>query len=141
VKYSTKKSKRANKLVATNAAGYLPSNIIRPKWGYLKGVPAGFKDGVDNKGVWKVTITQEADFVQIPAGGKGFVFTACPTGTKLVGGGFSQAAYDVRIADSSPQGNGWIVSAESDSTELRNIWGYAMCLATNPSSALASKGS
>jgi hypothetical protein len=36
--------------VATNRYGQLPSNIIRPRWRELKGVPAGFKDGVDNVG-------------------------------------------------------------------------------------------
>jgi len=50
VKYSTKKSKRANKLVATNAAGVLPPNIIEPRWKHISGMPRGFADGVDNIG-------------------------------------------------------------------------------------------
>jgi hypothetical protein len=64
VGYTNKRNARKGKLVATNKAGELPSNIVRPYWGYLKnkpgiladdqigwnelqGIPAGFADGVD----------------------------------------------------------------------------------------------
>lgn len=37
--------RRANKLVATNRAGQLPSNILRPLWRLLQGIPAILADG------------------------------------------------------------------------------------------------
>jgi hypothetical protein len=44
------KAKRAYKLVATNRYGMLPSNIVRQRFSDLKGVPDGFKDGIDDVG-------------------------------------------------------------------------------------------
>ena len=43
IKYTTNKVKRARKLVATNAAGFLPSNIVKPQWRVIQNMPAGFK--------------------------------------------------------------------------------------------------
>ncbi len=64
VGYTKDRLRRKNKLVATNRHGFLPSNIVKPKWGLisgkpgilddgqiawneLQGIPAGFADGVD----------------------------------------------------------------------------------------------
>ena len=38
------KAKRARKLVATNASGFLPSNIVKPYWSKIKGKPAVLAD-------------------------------------------------------------------------------------------------
>ena len=40
-----KKKARADKLVATDTKGYLPSNILRPLWGLIQGLPAVLADG------------------------------------------------------------------------------------------------
>ena len=50
VKYTTNKVKRAGKLVATNANGVLPSNIVKPQWRVIQNMPAGFADGTDDVG-------------------------------------------------------------------------------------------
>jgi hypothetical protein len=42
---TNKVGKRANKLVATNRAGQLPSNILRPLWSLVQGIPAILADG------------------------------------------------------------------------------------------------
>ena len=40
-----KKKARAGKLVATDTKGYLPSNILRPLWGLIQGLPGILADG------------------------------------------------------------------------------------------------
>ncbi len=45
VKATSKKTKRKNKLVATDAKGFLPSNIVKAKWGLIAGKPAFLADG------------------------------------------------------------------------------------------------
>ena len=77
VGYTSKKTLRRYKLVATGGAGMLPSNIVRPFWGLIrnkpgiladnqmswdevKNKPAGFADGVDNKGITGSIIMQVA---------------------------------------------------------------------------------
>ncbi len=44
-------ARRAGKLVATNEAGYLPSNIIKVNWMEILGMPEGFSDGTDDGGL------------------------------------------------------------------------------------------
>jgi hypothetical protein len=39
---------RAGKLVATDKHGFLPRNIVKPLWGMIQNMPAGFADGVDD---------------------------------------------------------------------------------------------
>ncbi len=46
VKATNKKAKRRNRLVATDAKGFLPSNIIKAKWGLIAGKPAFLADGL-----------------------------------------------------------------------------------------------
>ena len=41
-------SKRAGKLVATDSAGRLLSDIVQPGWDAIKGKPADFADGSDD---------------------------------------------------------------------------------------------
>jgi len=138
VKYSTKKSKRANKLVATNAAGYLPSNIVKPRWGYIKNKPAGFADNKDNVGVARLAIKQANGYKSFAAGATGSVEVACPAGSKVVGGGFSQPSFDVRITVSRPYGlDTWKVWALNLGTVTRAVSVYALCVATVPGGALS----
>jgi len=133
------KAKRAGKLVATNSKGYLPSNIVKPYWGAIKNKPAGFADGVDNRGVAKVKITYVDESLLITAGNHDWVSATCPAG-KVVGGGFSQTLYDMRITDSRPLGGDtWQVYATNLEATDRWITAYAICM-TTPGVAIASKG-
>lgn len=52
------KTKRAGKLVATNGKGFLPSNVVKPKWSLIQGTPAGFADGLDDVGYYTYVDTQ-----------------------------------------------------------------------------------
>jgi hypothetical protein len=90
VGYGVSKAKRAYKLVATNASGVLPSNIVKTYWGSIKNKPAGFADGVDNKGLsgvyWK---DQSWEFTGSQRGAT----LACDSGHVAIGG--SAWTYDV----------------------------------------------
>ena len=56
----------------------------------------------------------------------------CPAG-RVVGGGFSQHAYDVNITDSRPQGvNAWRVWADNTGATDRLVRAYAVCMTTEP---------
>ena len=44
VGYTSKRGRRVGKLVATNAKGELPSNIVRPYWGFIKNKPGILAD-------------------------------------------------------------------------------------------------
>jgi len=56
----------------------------------------------------------------------------CPTG-RVVGGGFSQNAYDVHITDSRPQSvNAWRVWADNTGATDRLVTAYAVCMTTEP---------
>jgi hypothetical protein len=46
VKATNKKTKRRNRLVAADAKGFLPANIVKAKWGLISGKPAFLADGV-----------------------------------------------------------------------------------------------
>ena len=70
------KAKRARKLVATNSSGFLPSNIVKPKWGFIKNKPGILADGkigwgevfnkpgilADNKIGWGEVVNKPAGF-------------------------------------------------------------------------------
>jgi len=141
VGWKTSKAKRAGKLVATNSSGYLPANIVKPYWGAIKNKPAGFADGVDNVGVARIKITYVTESITITAGTTDSLIIDCPAG-KVVGGGFGQFDYDVRIADSRPvAGVSWWVEARNLGASNRTLDVYAICMSTTPSAALASKGS
>ena len=106
VKATSKKQVRANKLVATDAKGFLPSNIVKAKWGLIAGkpafladgvvgwnevagIPAGFADGVDNEGVTSVKITKVTGTPwSVAPGAGGEAYAYCPPDSKLTGGGF-----------------------------------------------------
>jgi hypothetical protein len=158
VKYSTKKSKRANKLVATNAAGYLPSNIVRPKWSYIKGKPASFTDGQigwyevankpggfadnqDNAGVTQVTIKHVRVNGTISGSSSRDFTVSCPSGYVVTGGGITQAGVNVRITDTSPWGKyGWVVTGFNLGLSPQDVSAYAICMITKPNGTLTIAG-
>jgi len=87
VKYTNQMGVRRGKLVAKNNKGELPSNIVRPFWGLVRNMPAGFADGVDNEGVTGISITTQAQAFNLTTSGLHSVDVACPTGN-VIGGGF-----------------------------------------------------
>jgi hypothetical protein len=114
---------RARKLVATNAQGYLPNDILNPK--PLTGVAFDtiFEDGEATNDV-DTTMHVEID---------------CPDGSKVTGGGFDFAnlgtgAPTVRVTRSNPEGNGWEFSLRKVAADppsgapLFRVW--AICMTT-----------
>ena len=139
------KAKRARKLVATNSSGYLPSNIVKPYWRNIKNMPAGFADGVDNRGVTKIIITRVRSPFPVPIdpGETADVTATCPAGSKVVGGGFFQGNDYVTITASHPYStDSWRVSGRNDDDWNQNLWADAICMTTKPGTAIttASRG-
>ena len=148
VGYTNKKNVRRGKLVATNKVGELPSNIVRPFWGYIKnkpgiladdqiswgevmGTPAGFADGVDNAGVTGVTVKVVYNSAWIEANDNGFVDVACPPGSRVVGGGHSATVFGVRNVASFPEGNGWFAAFANTVSPRQTIDAFALCLSAD----------
>jgi len=131
------KKQRANKLVATNKWGMLPGNIVKPRWSLIQGMPAGFKDGKDNRGVTQIEITQVFASVYVPGDATQGVTATCETG-RVVGAGFELGSQDLRINGSHPSGDSaWTVRATNDHpTSSSQLTVYAICLTTSPASAL-----
>ncbi len=137
------KAKRAGKLVATNSKGYLPSNIVKPYWGAIKNKPAGFADGKDNAGVTSVTMQHVRINGGIPAGPGSYndFNVNCPAGYVVTGGGFDQAAGDIRIIDSSPNGSSsWYVHMLNLGASAREVSVYAICMNVTPRAKLTIAG-
>lgn len=138
VGYTNRKQVRRGKLVATNRQGELPSNIVRPFWGYIKNTPVGFADGVDNEGLTGISVTTHAASFNLTTGGVHTVDVACPTGN-VIGGGF----YDVN----APNGSGLKSSYPFNTTTWRlHIYvvsppetgtAYAICLDSQPATLVA----
>ncbi len=62
------KAKRARKLVATDKRGFLPSNIVKPKWWTIQNKPAAFADGQIH---WNEVVGKPAGFADgVDAGDK-----------------------------------------------------------------------
>jgi len=134
------KSKRAGKLVATDSKGFLPSNIVKPKWGYIKNKPAAFRDG---RITWKEIIGKPAlvtkTSVSIVTGQETVLADAvaedivaeCPAGAKVVGGGFAQEASALVVTDSyALTPTSWIVWVDNTTSADQTAWADAMCLST-----------
>ena len=139
VGYTNKKNVRRGKLVATNKVGELPSNIVRPFWGYIKNAPAGFADGVDNEGVTGVKLTYVETATNTLAAGAQMADTAfCPAGTKVTGGGFWSSAYGFDLIRSQPYDNlvGWAVGGRNITGSSMDVITMAVCMSTTPSGAL-----
>jgi hypothetical protein len=161
-----KKSQRRNKLVATDAKGLLPSNIVKPKWPLIQqkpaafadgqigwnevvGIPGPFADGVDNEGVTQVKVlTVKQAGSPIGAGLTGYVTVDCPGGFVVVGGGHDIDAggyVTVNVFQSKAvDADSWIVWAYNPSTAggPTTLNAYATCMRAEPAGAvIAAKGS
>lgn len=154
VSATSNRSKRRRKLVATNKAGLLPSNIVRHKWAGLRGVPAPFADG---KISWNeiqevpIAIYQDegiraaylnyvrGDEVRIPPGETRFANVLCPYGETVEGGYRAvPAAGTIHVTTSQPQfrSAGWQIEAWNDGNFDALVRAWVVCLSTTPSAAL-----
>jgi hypothetical protein len=138
VGYTTSKTARKGKLVATNTKGLLPPNIVKPPWSGITGMPAGFADGIDNAGVTGVKLI----YVEVPntlAPGAQMADVAwCPPGTKVAGGGFWSGAFGFDLVRSQPRSDflGWIAGGRNTTGGSIDVATMAICMQTTPSGAL-----
>lgn len=141
------KARRAGKLVATDGAGKLPSNIVDPFWGGIKNVPAGFADGIDD-GITGLKVTKVNGAIPPAlADGYQFAYAFCPTGSVLVGGGAAILSGHAvtHIVASQPGGTtNWFAHGfkEFGTGGTYQIQAYALCLAVDSGGPIttASKG-
>jgi len=85
--------------------------------------PAGFS-----------SVTQVSNLVSVPVHTDVSVSVPCPTGTKVVGGGFHSASYEVLVHWSKPAstGQGWeAIGYNSGSTFAWPLGVYALCVSAN----------
>ena len=101
VGFGATKKQRATKLVATNKSGLLPSNIVKPKWSLIQGMPAGFKDGKDNRGVTKFYVKEKTTTANAVVG-SGDLNIRCDTGDFATGGSIYALPAGAFIAQSLP---------------------------------------
>lgn len=135
VGYTAKRSKRAGKLVATDAEGMLPPNIVEPFWAAIQNTPAGFADGVDD-GVVGLKVTRVVGATGTPFGPGSFGFSppaTCPSGSFIVGGGASISGLvgQTTLLQSHPLGaTQWTALAYKEPTTSGNaqLQTYALCL-------------
>jgi hypothetical protein len=156
VKATTKKARRKNKLVATDAKGFLPSNIVKAKWGLIadkpafladdiigwnevQGIPAGFADGVDDSGVTGLRVKLLSTIGNVPAGvGSTTIYSPpCPAGSVVVGGGHDLGGGIIWNEISYPYGDRWratfyntMAGVSADATV------GVLCLSTEPAGAI-----
>lgn len=105
-------------------------------WNAIPNKPAGFADAVDD-GMIRVMLTtvQNQGTVAIPVGEVGDLAVPCPAG-KVVAGGFGQGASNLRITDSYPQDNGWIIGFKKMEAGNPTVRVYAICMTTEPTTAI-----
>jgi hypothetical protein len=115
------KAARAGKLVATDKQGYLPSNIVRPS------------------GVTSISVTNVfGSPLSIPAGTSGAPSATCPSGSKAIGGGFSQSGWDIRVTDSYGSGiAGWQVLGWNAGSTEQELAASVICMSVQPSGAFS----
>jgi hypothetical protein len=115
----TTRAARAGKLVATDASGYLPANIVKNL-------------------VTRVALTTVSDSMAAEGGvgATGSIQVACPPGARAVGGGFFQSGYSVVFTDSSSYGTGWLVYWRKTVDEAVTVYVQATCMSVTPSAAL-----
>ena len=144
VGFTNKRGPRRGRLVATNNRGELPSNIVRPLWGLMKGMPAGFADGVDNAGLTglRVVRVKSNDFPATGGGASSLRTLPCPAGSVAIGGGAEMDSADINIVSSYPSAGlaGWEIRYRKDSPGSA-IWRmYAVCLSVDPAEAITAAG-
>ena len=140
VKFTQNRNRRAGKLVTTNHRGYLPANIVKPYWGNIKNMPAGFADGTDDKGVVKlqVRIVKSSSRTLTP-GEAGSIKAVCAPNYYVVGGGFN-GPDGLSVFKSYPSGiRSWSVGAENTAVSSdMDFSAYAICLIARPKDAITS---
>ena len=139
VGYPTKKTRRAGKLVATNSAGKLPSNIVDPFWGGIQNIPAGFADGTDD-GITAITTQLATNANAIAASGSSSTSVSCPAGTKVLNGGGTASSFGVHMVSSFQTGNGWIVAYQNTTPVAGSITVIATCATYTPTPAISTAG-
>jgi hypothetical protein len=109
------RARRAGKLVATDADGYLPSDILSPR------------------PITDIDLTYVEQTFPIPDDATGSGAVECPLYTTVVGGGFSVLLPDVTVTGSRPlPASGWRVTARNTSGETRMVTAFAVCMAWTP---------
>jgi hypothetical protein len=113
VSATNKKGARAGKLVATDASGFLPSNIVKPKWALIQGVPSGFADGEDN-GEYLSDIVAEPDST-LAVDGLAYVVWPCsnPAGGCTLGSVSPAMHVDFQVAPKTTSGYAYIKQVET----------------------------
>jgi len=115
-------------------------------WGDINNKPAGFADGVDNEGITGITLTRKwGTGVVLDAGSWGYAQVGCPAGSKVTGGGAATTDRTMYITDSWPvDAITWGVKVNNASEYMASaeLIPFAICMSTNPSSAIvtAQKG-
>ena len=160
VGYTSKKTLRRYKLVATGGAGMLPSNIVRPFWGLIrnkpgiladnqiswdevKNKPAGFAGRRGQQGDGGITITQVAGpEVLNPGSGTWAAEVTCPAGAVAIGGGLTGVPGNVMQRSYRTAPDTWYVGAKNIGGSPAYFTPYATCMSVDPGSAIttASKG-
>jgi hypothetical protein len=140
VGFTNRKAARKGKLVATNRRGELPSNIVRPFWGYIKNKPGILADG---QVAWSEIVGKPATptitllTVQEPFShgiGLNSATATCPAGYKVTGGGYfdvdGYAAPPSYLVDSYPNtASSWRVTIDvNGASDTATI--YAICMTT-----------
>jgi hypothetical protein len=119
VSATASKAARAGKLVATDAQGYLPSNIVRAS------------------GITAISITGTfGSTVSVAAGASGTPSATCPSGSKAIGGGFSQSGWDIKVTDSYRLGPGsWQALGWNQGSTAQDLAAYVICMSVQPDGA------
>jgi hypothetical protein len=139
VGFTNKAAARRNRLVATNRYGLLPSNIVKPLWSSIKGMPTGFADGVDD-GIVHMTTTQVVGSgVTLDPNTYGYDTVSCPAGSHVISGGFSTDSSEVFATESYQDGNGWLSDARNTTISPHTFYALAICLTTDPMGALRTR--
>ena len=111
-------------------------------WDNVTNKPVGFADNVDN--VTGITLTRKVGSQkQIPVRGETSSWVDCPMGSMVTGGGaYTQSLYDSITSSYPVDADTWEVWVYNDSDTLQTFTAYAICMSTDPSSAIvtAKKG-
>jgi hypothetical protein len=67
-------------------------------------------------------------FVAVPPGGNGIATVACPSGTRVTGGGGQTSAFRIFFTDSYQNANSWTIRGTNTGTATESIRATATCL-------------
>lgn len=84
--------------------------------------------------VWAVCAVPNPGYVQLNStsvpnapGAQTAASEACPTGTKIIGGGVQNSSPNVTIYDSYPSGNSWVVHVDNPGITANSMYVSAVC--------------